>query len=425
MTFLCPMRVTRRVSGLGSRPGGGRFLTVAGLVAALAGCLSPSSNREQPAIESAPDTSLIRLYDEQIRIAGITLGEVAVRPIEEQFQVSGRVTLNQDATVRAASLTEGMVVSCCESVGAEVKRGQVLARIYSHEVHDARASYRQAIAELQRRETELRFAEGFHRRAVRLHELKAGSLQDLQEAETKLRNAETSVEVARVDLERAGNHLRMLGVTPEPAAGTVDRQGDAARAAGEEADLVDVRSPASGVVVERTISSGAVVKPTDSLYVVSDLSTLWVMAQVPERLLPSLRTGIAVDVSVQAYPGQAFRARITQIADALDQETRTVEVRCELKNPARRIKTEMFATVTIPATTEGLVVPAAALQTIDGGEIVFVPEGAGAYRVRPIRSGRHFDSVIEVETGLSEGERVVATGAMHLKSELRKARRID
>ncbi len=405
---------TRRVSLL---------VAVASLLAISAGCakLPP----EEPTVAAAaPDASLIRLDENRIRIAGIRLDEVVPGPLEKTMEVSGRVTFNENATARAAAVTEGMVVSCCESVGADVKKGQVLARIYSHEVHDARASYHRASVELEQRQAELRFAAEFHRRAARLHQLKAGSLQDVEEAEKKLRHAETSVVLASVGQERAVHHLRMLGVTPGRIAEGPDEDHQARN---EDADLVDVRSPTSGTIIERTIRSGAVVKPSDSLYVISDLSTLWVIAQAPEQHLPSLRTGMVVDVSVQAYPGRTFPARITYIADALDPATRTVAVRCELRNSDRLIKTEMFATVTIRVRggEEGLAVPMAALQALDGAEVVFVPEGEHSFRVRRVQAGRHFGSTIEIVNGLRTGERVVVAGALHLKSALQKERMIE
>ncbi len=417
-----PKRMPMRTTKLGIQRA---FLATvaASLIMTAGGCAQPATETEQAGTEAAADPSLIRLDEQQIRIADITLGEVAVRLLEESLQVSGRVTLNENLTARAGAFTEGMVVTCCEPVGADVKEGQVLARIHSHEIHDAEASYRQAVAEVQQRRAELRFAEEFHSRASRLHELKAGSLQEVQQAATSFRSAEMVVEIARAGLVKAEHHLRFLGISPEqlsgePVGGTAGGQGTH-----EETHLIDVRSPASGTIIERAISSGAVVTPSDSLYVISDLSTLWVIAQVPEQHLSSLRTGMAVDVGVRAYPGKTFPARITYIGDALDPETRTVEVRCELNNPGRQLKTEMFATVSISASggTDALVVPLAALQTVDGQEVVFVPESEHSFRARRVQIGRHFDAAVEIVGGLQEGEKVVVGGAFHLKSELLNA----
>ena len=233
----------------------------------------------------------------------------------------------------------------------------------------------------------------------------------MQEAEATFRSAETLVKIARAGVERADNHLRYLGLTPEQLPEAADEHAVEGQGAHEEAHLIEVRSPIAGTIIERTVSAGAVVTPSDSLYVISDLRSLWVIAQVPEQHLSLLRSGLTVEVSVRAYPGKAFPARITTIGDALDPETRTVEVRCELNNPGRQLKTEMFATLTIHTggSREAVVAPLEALQNVDGEEVVFVPEGRVSFRARRVRVGRHSGSVVEIVSGLQAGEKVVVS----------------
>ena len=397
------------------------------LLMTLGGCSQPAAETEQAEPDAASDPDLIRLDQEAMRIARITLGEVEIRKLEEDLRVSGRVTVNENVTARVGSFTEGIVVGCCESVGSDVEKGQVLARLHSHEIHDAEASYWEARAELERRQTELQFAEKFYKRASRLYELKAGSLQKMQEAEAKFRGAETLLKIARAGVERADNHLRYLGLTPEQLPEAADEHAAEGQGAHEEAHLIEVRSPVAGTIVGRTVSAGAVVTPSDSLYVISDLQSLWVIAQVPEQHLSLLRSGLTVEVSVRAYPDKTFPARITYIGDALDPETRTVEVRCELNNPGRQLKTEMFATLTIHTggSREAVVAPLEALQNVDGEEVLFVPEGEYSFRARRVRVGRHSGSVVEIVSGLQAGEKVVVAGAFRLKSELLKAQMIE
>jgi cobalt-zinc-cadmium efflux system membrane fusion protein len=397
------------------------------LMLALGACSRPAAETTPSEAEAPADPDLIRLDAEAIRIARITLGEVESRRLELELQVSGRIAVNENATARVGSFTEGVVVECCESVGADVKKGQVLARLHSHEIHEAEASYWQAKAELERRQAELQFAGELHKRASRLHELKAGSLQQVQEAESKLRGAETFLEAARAGLERAVNHLRYLGLTPEQLAGGASEHAVEGQLTHEEVHLIEVRSPVSGTIIERTVSQGGVVTPSDALYVISDLSRLWVIAQVPEQHLASLRDGLTVDVSVRAYPGKIFPARVTMVGDSLDPETGTVTVRCELNNPGRQLKTEMYATLGIRGTgsKEATVAPLSALQQVENEEIMFVPDGEISFRARRVQTGRRSDSVVEILTGLQPGEKVVTAGAFHLKSELLKGQMIE
>ena len=133
-----------------------RSLSVAAfLMLTGAGCSTPAAEAE-PAAETEPaeadaahDPGLIRLDEDAIRIAGITLAEAETGQLEIELQVPGRITVNQDATARVGSFAEGVVVACCESVGTDVEKGQVLARLHSHEVHDGEASYWEARAELE------------------------------------------------------------------------------------------------------------------------------------------------------------------------------------------------------------------------------------------------------------------------------------
>jgi RND family efflux transporter MFP subunit len=187
--------------------------------------------------------------------------------------------------------------------------------------------------------------------------------------------------------------------------------------------LLEIRSPISGTILERPVSQGAVVTPSDTLYVISDLSRLWIIAQVPERQLSLVRNGMTVDVAVTAYPGRTFSARVLQVENRLDPETRTVQLRCEIANPRGELKTEMYVNLVLrsPSGTPAVVVPATAVQQTDGEHLVFVPEGEGQFRARRVEAGRQSGSQIEILQGVAEGEQIVVEGSFSLKSELLKS----
>ena len=377
--------------------------------------------------EEEADPRLIRLDDEGLRLSEIVLAKAEILRLRGDLEVPGRITLNENATTIAGAVADGIAVECCEPVGADVQEGQVLARLHSHEIHDAEAEYWESKADLEEHLSQLRLATDTHQRALKLHELKAGSLQEAQEARTGLRIAEAQVESAEAGVQRAEEHLRFLGLDPErlPDVGTDHTVGG--HGTRESLHLIEVRSPIAGTIIERRISPGAVVATLDPLYTISDLSTMWLIAEVPEQQLSLLRTGLDVGVSVRAYPDEIFPARITYIGHALDPETRTVEVRCDLRNPSQRIKAEMFATVVIPSSTadEAVVVASTALQHIDGDEVVFVPEGNGRFRPRSVEVGQRVEEAVEILSGVVAGEDVVVGGAFRLKSELLKSRMIE
>ncbi len=398
-------------------------------------CLLLSTTCSQPAAETAVaeptpvehhegDPNLVRIDPASIVPAGIQSAEVESIALDSVIEAPGRIEVDENRTARVGAFVEGVVVECCVSVGADVKKGQVLARLHSHDVHEAESKYRQALAAVQQRESELEYARQQQRRASRLHELKAGSLQKVQEAETALKSAETALEFAKAEVERAERHLGFLGLNPAGLADHADRETETQATAQHAEHLIPIRAPFAGTVLERTASQGSAVTPSDPLYVISDLSRVWVIAQVPEQHLPQLRRGMPVEVSVRAYPDRVFPARVTRIGDALDPETRTVQVRCETANPRRALKTEMFATIRIPGDRgdPSPVAPLSAIQHVDGDEMVFIDEGGGVYRARRVETGRRSDSKVEIVRGLEVGERAVVQGAFHLKSEFLKGR---
>lgn len=399
-----------------------------GLAAAclvLLHCSGPAANGpalpEQAQTEPAAGPGMVRLSEEAARRAGIEIASVEQAELPEELTVEGQVTLNQDRTVRVASFVEGTVTECCKSVGARVRKGEVLAALHSHQAHDGLAGYWKARENLQARQAELAYAEQAHRRASKLYELKAGSLQQVQEAETALSQAESARDAAEVALQAAEAHLRYLGI--EVASLEKDGEsGPGAKERGPVEAVIHVRAPIGGTVVSRTVTPGEVVKPSGELYRISDLSKVWVIAHAPERQLPLLREGMDVEVHVRAFPGKAFKGRVDYIAGELDPETRTVRVRCVVPNPGGVLRAAMYATIVLRSrdASKVIVAPDRAVQSLDGERIVFVPRGERSFEVRRVELGRAVNNSVEIKAGLRAGEQLVVRGAFALKSELLK-----
>jgi cobalt-zinc-cadmium efflux system membrane fusion protein len=171
------------------------------------------------------------------------------------------------------------------------------------------------------------------------------------------------------------------------------------------------------------VTPGAVVTASSDLFEISDLRTLWVNAEVHERYLQSLRIGLPVQISVQAYPESSFEGRITYVGETLDPTTRTVQLRCETGNTRRELKPEMYATIAIrlDSGVETPVIHSSAVNELDGGSIVFVHEKEACFRVRRVKLGRQTGSLTEILEGLRPGEKVVRDGSFLLKSEFLKS----
>jgi cobalt-zinc-cadmium efflux system membrane fusion protein len=381
-------------------------------LSACAGCgAAPTQSLEAQAAAATPRTAGIVVLDgDAQRRAGVVVNTVKEVTRAEATDAPGLVALNEARTARIGSLVDGIVVGVDVQLGARVRGNQQLASLHSHAVHDSWAGYRKAKADERRLLTELRFASDAQARAERLYADKAISLQDLQRAQANRVAADESLDMGRTELRRAEEELEHLGITngEDPT--------------GESGEQIPVRTPFAGVVLERLITQGTAVTPGMPLFVVSDLSTVWVLADIDESHLSGAQVGRPVNVRVPAYPNESFAGKVTYIGEMVNPKTRRVTVRCEVPNPDGRLKPEMYTTVEIG---EGepravVVIPSAAVQTVDSQPAVFVSEADNTFRVRPVDVGSERDGQVEVRRGIQPGERVVTAGAFILKSELLK-----
>jgi cobalt-zinc-cadmium efflux system membrane fusion protein len=154
---------------------------------------------------------------------------------------------------------------------------------------------------------------------------------------------------------------------------------------------------------------------------VSDLSALWALLEIDESLLSHVQAGQPIQVRVAAYPNETFPGVVAQVGDMVNPKTRRVTVRCTLNNTDHRLKPQMYATAIVQEREprQAIVIPASALQTLEGGDVVFVSESNG-FRPRSIQIGPVVDGNVEVLSGLREGETIAITGGFVLKSELLK-----
>ena len=347
------------------------------------------------------------------RDAGIEVREVEVRSLAEVLHATGRITINENRTWKIGAVTDGRIVKVFANVGDGVEEGQILARMYSHDIHESHAEHQRAVAEVDRLQSSLAYARAVRDRTQRLYDLKAAPLQQVEQAETELRNAETAVAHGQVELERTRSHLvDFLKVPIE----VLEQPGGN----GSEAALVPVVAPAAGTLLQRNVTPGTVVQPSGELFVVTDLSTLWMIAAVNEEDLSKLRVGMLVQVYVQAYPDQPFPGRITKLGEELDPTTRTIMARVSLPNRSGLLKPEMYATAELElgGSRPAIFVPQTALQEIKGTAAVFVRVADDRFEARAVETGRAVGGSLEITGGLESGDVVVSEGSFILKSQL-------
>jgi cobalt-zinc-cadmium efflux system membrane fusion protein len=365
--------------------------------------LAPGATTEEQAIV---------LTDAVQRDAGVTIEPVQARTRFSQLEAPGVLTFDETRTARIGSLVEGKILSVAVQVGDRVSPGAILAEIHSHVIHDAWADYRKAKADRTRRLMELEYMNQAEQRAQRLFAAKAISQQELQRARVERVSAEQAADMTQTEVRRAEEALEHLGIT---SLGQDPR--------GEAGEQIPVRSPLAGAVLEKNVTSGTAVTPGVPLFVVSDLSTLWALAEIDETKLSRVQVGLPVEIRVAAYPGESFPGTVIFISDTLDPKTRRVTVRCHIPNSDGRLKPHMYATVSLGQrkSLSTVMAPSQAIQELDGKPVVFVAGENGAFTPREVEIGRESEGWTEILSGLQVSEKIATTGGFLLKSELSRS----
>jgi cobalt-zinc-cadmium efflux system membrane fusion protein len=311
---------------------------------------------------------------------------------------TGTVEANADRIAHVSPRISGKVVTVTASLGDSVAAGQVLATLDSVELGEALNRYHQS-------KTRLALAQANMERVKTLVDKKIAARREILQAET-------DYALARTELHADEERLALYGVA---VAGLKD---DTRRK-----PLLPVRAPIGGIITEKHAIVGELADPSRSLYTVADLSSVWVLVDIHEKDLARVHRGQSATVMVGAFPDLKLKGRITYIADLVNESTRTVKARVEVKNPGRKLKPEMFATVELALAADAppvLAVPEEAVQELDGRKLLFVAESDTGFEPRDVVLGRASGGMVEVVAGLTEGERYAVKGSFLLKSELKK-----
>jgi len=374
-----------------------------------------ADRNEAPAEKAESAAAMLQVEPDIQRAAGLADQPAERRQLADMIQTTGIVGPDETRLARIRPLADGRVTRVAVRVGDRVGAGQTLLVYDSITAGELISQYRAAAASLERATAEADVARRALERADNLVEIGA-----VAKGERDRRAAEQQRAVAEVNSARAGlinleQKLRRLGVSQDDLARA--RRGDEVTAASQST----VSAPFGGVVTEVHAAPGELITPERELFVVADLSRVWIQGDVYQKDIAKIRVGQNAVVTVDAYPGDTFTGQVTYVSNVLDADTRTAKVRCEVPNRDGRLKVQMFATVALPASMprEALVIPARAVQDIDGVPTVFVRVDEEKFQTRPVRVGASIGDSMEVIEGLRAGERVVTDGALMLKSRLK------
>jgi len=358
-----------------------------------------------PQTATAGDQKLT-LTPEQLQRAGLKVETVGEKPSSEAMgqMATGVIQANTYKETPVMSLVGGIVRSIKPELGQSVQRGQTVAIVASNELADLQSRYLAALAALDEHHRH-------HARTIKLVQIGAASREELEMANTKLRDAESEVANLR-------QRLLLLGLSSQRIASL--------NSSSQISSEVNVPAPSSGTLTSRSVNPGEVIEANKELMRVTDLSSIWVVGQVYEKDLATIRVGSGANITSDAYLGRVFRGRISYVEPKVDPATRTAQVRIELANPGQIFKIGMYVNVAFatPGAAERtlLVVPKEAVQAIGNQQIVFVAsEKANEFALRAVRLGPESNGFYPVLEGLSVGERVITEGSFMLRAEWLKS----
>lgn len=338
----------------------------------------PVYEGEEPGASESGGAPQVRISTEKVQKLGVRTEAAAMRPLGRSVLATGRIEPDERRIAMISPKFEGYVERLhVNATGQFVAKGEPLFEVYSPELVSAQREY--VIA--------------------------------MQGVQTMKDSGGDAVAGMRQLAEASLARLRNWDLSPAEISALVGK--------GEVRRTVTLRSPVGGVVTEKKAFQGMRFMPGEPLYQVTDLSSVWVVADVYERDLASVTVGAKASVQLTAYPNQSFEGRITYIYPTLKPETRTVPVRIELGNPRQLLKPAMFARVEIPVGSRASVLTVPDSAVIDTGtrRIVLVQRGEGRFEPRAVKLGARSGDYAEVLEGVTAGEQVVTSANFLIDAE--------
>ncbi|QYG03681.1 efflux RND transporter periplasmic adaptor subunit [Massilia sp. NP310] len=340
--------------------------------------------------EGHADDGVIRFTDQQVGVAGITIATAGPVHLDTFIRMPGQIALNEDRTAHVTPRAAGAVSEVNATLGQQVRKDQVLASVASAEV----AGQRGALAAAERR---LEYARKVHASEKMLWEEQISPRQDLLRAEQELNEAQIAVQSARQQLQ---------------ALGAVD--------AGSS-NLLRIRAPFDGVIVEKHITMGEVVGADTRVFTLTDLSTVWADVVVPARDLEIVRVG--TDAVIRSIASNTTApGKVSYVSSLVGEESRSAKARVVLDNPGAAWRPGLAVNIDIVTGSNDVPVAVSreAIQTADGRQVVYkrVKEG---FVAQPVATGRSDGRFVEITAGLRAGEAYAGAGSFAVKAEQGKA----
>jgi len=404
-------RLIDRLQELKGRPAA-LVAGLVGLVVVVAGVAqyvgpAPQRNLE---ISSQSRKGFARYLPTPAECAGLTIEPVSARSFRAEHVTEGKIAVDEDRATPVFSPYAGRIIKLLARPGDNVKQGQPLFVIEAADTVQAQNDFVAASTGLNKAKSALDLAGIQDRRAKDLFEGKAVPLKDYQQSQAALIQAQNDVRSATTALEAARNRLRILGLSDEAIAAFQEK--------GRIDPQTTIVAPIAGTVVQRKVGPGQYVTAgaSDPVFVIGDLSTVWLTAFVRETDASMVSIGQDLSFTVLALPARDIAARINYVAAAIDPATRRLLVRASIDNKDGLLKPEMFANVTIYSASDhpAVAVPKQAL-IYEGDQVrVWVAHDDKSIELRQIKTGLTNGNLVEVTDNLKPGEKIVTKGSLFI-----------
>ena len=383
------------------------LLTV-GLVAGGSRMFAQRAKPAEPSHTAKANNS--RFLPTETEWASLTVEPAKEEVFRTELITEGKIAVNEDSSTPIFSPYAGRVIKLLVKPSDIVERGQELFVIEATDTVQALNDFATALSALNTARSKLNLAQIVEKRQNDLYAGKAVPLKDWQQAQSDLNTAQNDMRAAETAVEAAHNRLRILGRSEEQIKAFQDTRQISAD--------TSIYSPIAGTVVQRKVGPGQFVNSgaSDPVYVIGDLSTVWLTAFVRESEAADVRLGQELNFKVLALPGRSFKARIDYVAAAIDPSTRRLLVRATIDNKEGLFKPEMFASVTIYAGADhkSVGVPKQAL-IYEGARVrLWVASDDKSLELREIQTGLTNGDQVEVRANLRAGEKVVTRGSLFI-----------
>ncbi len=371
------------------------------LVFCIMGCTKEQKQIEQTEPMETQSGS-IKLTAQAVRDIGLKADRAVLKLFTGHRSITAKVTVNQDYEAYVGSLVPGKVQKVLVNTGDYVKAGQTVMIIEGLEIGEIKAEYYKTKAAME-------YAENNFKRQKELLDENIGSKKTFLEAQSEY-------EKSKAEFKAADEKIHSVGFGDEELSAMMTMQDHVA-------GTLPVKSPISGMVVERNVVVGQMVDVSGTALKIMNIRTVWIDGQIYEKDAGNYLSKTPVSFTCASFPNESFKGRMIYIGQVIDEKTRTILIRCEFDNPDYKLKPQMFGELIIPTARNNtaLVVPAEAIVKIDQKDYVFVQTADTLFVQRPVARGITEGNEVEITDGLNEGDWVIVKGAFYLKSEMMKS----